>query len=251
MRTYLDLPYTENPLPCQHLDLYLPDTDSFSLFVYFHGGGLEHGDKAFRNHRFCEYLTARGIAVASANYRMYPDAAYPDFICDAAAAVAWCHSHIAQYGNCRKIFVGGSSAGGFLSMMLCFDPRYLRNYGIDCTALGGYVHDAGQPTCHFNVLRERGLDTRRIIVDESAPLYHIGTLPSYAPMLLIVSDHDMENRPQQTDLLLSTLHHFRYDFDKIEVLQMHGTHCSYCGKADESGESLFAKMICPFLKKHS
>ena len=127
---------------------------------------------------------------------MYPDAEYPDFIVDAAAAVAWVKNNISGYGQCDGIYVGGSSAGGYLSMMLCFDPSYLGAHGILPTDISGYVHDAGQPTAHFNVLKARGLDPRRVIIDETAPLYYVGLAKSYSPMLVIVSDNDMTNRPR-------------------------------------------------------
>ncbi|MBQ8310146.1 MAG: alpha/beta hydrolase [Clostridia bacterium] len=242
--------YTADRHPARMLDLYLPNGDTEAVFLYFHGGGLEHGDKR-RASAFATELTDRSIAVVSANYRMYPDAAYPDFIEDAADAVAWAKSELNAYTSCKKLFVGGSSAGGYLSMMLCFDPRYLAAHGIHhATDITGYIHDAGQPTCHFNVLRERGIDSRRVIVDESAPLWHIGTAPAYAPMLFIVSDNDMQNRPEQTELTLSTLRHFGYDRDCINLIVAHGNHCAYVSRKEETGDSTFANMITPFIKKH-
>ena len=70
------------------LDLVLPDVMPAPLFLYFHGGGLEAGDKIdFREHALL--LAKRGIASASANYRMYPSARFPEFIRDAAEATAW------------------------------------------------------------------------------------------------------------------------------------------------------------------
>ena len=71
----------------------------------------------------------------------------------------------------------------------------------------------------------------------------------YAPMLFIYSDRDMENRPEQTLLTLSTLKHFRYDQSKIDVICAHGTHCAYCKATDENGDSVFGKMIYPTIEK--
>ena len=59
------------------LDIYLPDRSEFPVFVFFHGGGLEGGNKSTAE-RFAGYLIDRGIAVVSASYRLYPDAKYPD-----------------------------------------------------------------------------------------------------------------------------------------------------------------------------
>lgn len=242
-----DICYNDNG---QLLDLYLPESNTYdAVFLYLHGGGLEKGSKGGCA-AFTPYLVAHNIAVASANYRMYPDAKFPDFIEDAADCVAWVKEHIGEYGNCDKIFVGGSSAGAYLSMMLCFNEAYLGKHGIKPTDLAGFVHDAGQPTSHFNILKERGIDSRRVIIDETAPLYfmgHNGT--DCAPMVFIVSDQDMENRYEQTMLVLSTLKHFGYDQSKIDHVVLHGTHCHQIRAVDETGVSVFGRMILSFINK--
>ncbi len=226
------------------LDVILPDKEEFDVFVYFHGGGLESGSKECG---FIAELAEMGIAVVSANYRMYPSAVFPEFIRDAAAAVAWTFKHINEYGKCRKIYVGGSSAGGYLSMMLCFNKAYLAPHHLEPTQIAGFIHDAGQPTSHFNVLREKGIDSRRVIVDETAPLYYIGQDAEYAPMLFIVSDNDMENRYEQTMLVLSTLKHFRYDMSTVELKLMHGTHNQYIIQKGEDGKYLFTQVVYDYI----
>lgn len=244
MNSISDISYGKDP--AQRLDIHLPESKTFPLLIYFHGGGLEKGDKA-QLPMFYEYLANRGIAVVSANYRLYPDAEYPDFVEDAAAVVAWTLEHMGKYGDVKGVYVGGSSAGGYLSMMLCFDRRWLEKYGIEPGRIAGYVHDAGQPTCHFRVLRERGTDSRRVMIDDSAPLYHIGAEAEYPPMLIIVSDNDMENRYEQTMLVMSTLRHFRYDMSKITLKVMHGTHCAYVRQMDDAGNSVFGRLVEEFI----
>lgn len=231
------------------LDLYLPNTDKFDLFVYFHGGGLQKGTRADSTVKLiAPYLTERGIAVASLDYRMYPNAVYPDFLRDAAEGVHWLSNNINAYGKCEKIFVGGSSAGGYISMMLCFDERWYKEQGELPVPVAGYMHDSGQPTCHFNVLKERGIDSRRVMIDDSAPLYHIGTAPEYPPQMFLVADDDMKNRYEQTMLVLSTLRHFGYDENKIFYRLMHGKHCEHGKQTDEYGESVLGKIIFEFIK---
>jgi len=233
----------------QKLDVNLPDGQAKAVFVYYHGGGLEAGSKT-ASAVYHKYLTDRGVCVIDVNYRMYPDAKYPEFISDAADAVVWAKENLSKYNLPDKIFVGGSSAGGYLSMMLCFDEKYLAERGIDAKSLSGFVHDAGQPTTHFNILRERGLDTRRVIIDEAAPLYHIGRNGCECTnMLFIVSDNDMKNRYEQTMLTLSTLDHFGYDKNKISHMVVQGKHCAYCHKTDENGDSIFGKYVFDFIEK--
>ncbi len=242
MKTQKDICYGE----CkeQSLDVYLPEKETYPVFVYFHGGGLTSGDKE-RHPVLYNYLVEHGIAVVSANYRMYPTARYPDFLHDAARAVAWVFKNIP---NTEGIYIGGSSAGGYISQMLCFDPSYLAAHGIQTRDIAGYVHDAGQPTCHFNVLKERGIDSRRVIVDEAAPIYHIAAEQPYPPMLVIVSDNDMQNRIEQITLLVSTMKHFGYS-DGVTLKLMHGKHCAYVNAVDESDRSIFGEMIRQFILK--
>lgn len=246
MKVYENIAYKETDKDICQLDVYLPDADVFPVFVYFHGGGLQNGTRKALH--FYAEMAKKGIAVATVDYRMYPDAVYPDFIKDAAAAVAWVYNNMEKYGAVTKIFVGGSSAGGYLSQMLCFDKKYLALHGIDADELGGYIHDAGQPTTHFNVLRERGIDTRRVVIDAAAPIYHITENRAYAPMQIIVSDMDMENRLEQTDLLVSTLRHFGYNKEKLDYrLMKNSRHCSYIGAVDEDGNWIFVDMIHAFI----
>ncbi len=247
MRNILDVAYGQDDI--QRLDLWLPDEGEFDLYIHLHGGGLKSGSRRV-DPSFPEYLTARGVGLCSVEYRMYPDAKYPDFIRDSALATAWIKEHIGEYGRCKRIFLGGSSAGGYLSMMLCFDGRWLGEVGMKPTDIAGYFHDAGQPTAHFNVLKfDRGIDSRRVIIDETAPLYHIGTAEEYSPMRFTVSDNDMKNRYEQTMLVVSTLKHFEYDESKISLDVRHGTHCKYTypDQRNEQGESLFGEMICDFI----
>ena len=239
MKTIPDVCYCETHK--LFLDLYLPECQNFPVFVYFHGGGLERGDKA-KQQVLYRFLTDHGVAVVAPNYRMYPDARYPDFLVDSAKSVAWTFENIHTYGNATEIYVGGSSAGGYLSQMLCFDESWLSAHGRKPSDIAGFLHDAGQPTCHYKVLRERGLDTRRVIIDESAPLYHIDDSRSYPPMHIIVSDNDMENRYEQTMLLMSTLKHFGHT-QNVKLTVMQGKHCAYVRAVDAHGDSVLGKLV--------
>ena len=94
MRSILDLEYKEGLC----LDLYLPEEEEFDLFVYFHGGGLERGSRK-RADIFAKTLAERGVATASVDYRLLPEAKFPDFLIDAADSVRWLKDNIKEYGN--------------------------------------------------------------------------------------------------------------------------------------------------------
>ena len=199
------------------------------LFIYIHGGGIEGG--SYTDHKEAlEELTRDGIATASIGYRLYPNAKYPEFIEDCAAAVAYM-KNLAGY-SFSDIFVGGSSAGSYLSMMLFFDPKYLGAHGIDPMSLAGYVFDAGQPTVHFNVLKERGMDSRLLRVDEAAPIYHITKdydKSKHLPKIVhIAASQDIKCRLEQVKLLHETMRHFGYPDTHNKFYYMNGcSHCQY------------------------
>lgn len=248
MKIINDILYSEDGDRRKSLDVYLPN-ECEATFIYFHGGGLKGGDKA--DIFFVKSLMEADIAVVSVNYSLYPNAIYPQFIRDAAAAVAYIYKNADEINISNRIFVGGSSAGAYLSMMLCFDKKYLSVYGVNSDSILGYIHDAGQVTAHYNVLRERGIDSRSVIVDETAPLFYVTQNNNYPPMLFIVSDGDMVNRYEQMMVMMKTLEHFENDMSKIRLVVMkNSNHCSYL--CDDSSENslLFRKTICEFIKNN-
>ena len=238
--------------PERMLDMYLPEGEDFDVLVYFHGGGFVTGDKhGPLSDTVAKFYNDRGIAYVSANYRMYPSASFPDFIRDGALAVKFVNDYLQKLGNKGRIFIGGTSAGGYLTQLLCFDRKYLALNGMQNSDIAGYIHDAGQPTTHFNVLRERGMDERRLIIDEAAPLFYIGVEKEYPPMLFVLADSDMKNRAEQIELMLSTMRHFGYDMEKVEkVVIPNSTHSSYHRWIDEDGLPTFGKVVYDFIKRH-
>lgn len=172
-----------------------------SFFIYFHGGALEAGRKEDISNEFKDITN--NIALVSVEYRKYPKAKFPEFINDAAKAI----SFIVKYNEDKKLFsnyfVGGSSAGAYLAMMTYFDKRYLKEYGIEPSFISGWFFDAGQPTTHFNVLREKGLDTRLIRVDEAAPIFFVDKdieRKEQPHLMFIVAENDLDGRLEQTML---------------------------------------------------
>jgi acetyl esterase/lipase len=237
MKTFTDIIYDDQQKDFCKLDLYCAKSnEANTVFVYFHGGGLEGGDKT--DFADCaNALTKHGISVVSANYRIYPEAVFPEFIEDCAKVIAWIKANGSSYGNFERMFIGGSSAGGYLTMMLSFDKHYLEQYHIDASVIQGYVFDAGQPTTHYNVLRERGLDTRLVRIDTAAPIFFIDSSIEEGQItprfLIFVAENDMINRLEQTYLLKKTMLHFGYDENRLQMHVMKGyEHCEYTGNQE-------------------
>lgn len=115
------------PGPSHRLDLFMPKATGrpAPLVVFFHGGGWESGRR--EDYRFVGIaLAAQGLAVAVPDYRVYPEVRFPEFLADAAAAVAWMHRTAPRFGvDPGRIVLAGHSAGAHIAAMLAFDPRWL------------------------------------------------------------------------------------------------------------------------------
>lgn len=228
MQILKDISYGNQQIERQKLDVYLPEGEVKALLIYFHGGGLEMGSK--EDVIFLAGLTEKGIGLIVPNYRLYPNARYPEFILDAAAAVKWAADYREEHHKGKRLFVAGSSAGAHLAMMLCFDEKYLQAYGLHPDAFDGYIFDAGQPTVHYNVLREAGMNPQMVAVDERAPMYHVRADRAYPSMLFLCAERDMPLRYEQTMLMLAALKQFGHG-EKVSFQYMDGyDHCEYDDK---------------------
>lgn len=245
METIRNIRYGE--ASAQLLDLHVP-VNARATYIFIHGGGLEAGDKA-DNIRLFEHLGARGIATASLNYRMLPDARFPDFIEDCARAAAFVLKQLlTEYGLGGRVVLGGSSAGAFISMLLAFDRHYLAAQELAPEDFAGFLFDAGQPTCHFALLRERGMDERRVIIDETAPLYHVRDARPGRPLMFITAEHDMPGRVEQNALMRRALINFGYPEQLIECRSMPGyQHCGYCDDIRPGGEFAYGDICAEFI----
>lgn len=188
------------------LDLYLPESGSdFPVIVWFHGGGLTAGDKAEEPHTaIARSLVARGIAVASVNYRFSPRVSFPAYVEDAAAAIAWTINNIGDYrGDVAKVFVSGHSAGGYLAAMASLDEHYLGAYGISLGDIRGVIPISGQMVTHATVRTERNLPAARPIMDVAAPAYHVRE--DAPPFLAIAGGNDLPARPEENRYFIAAM----------------------------------------------
>lgn len=244
MRLEMDQPYGKAPY--QLLDWYLPDEEGFDIVIWFHGGGIEQGSRK-GGKALAQQAVANGYGFVSVCYKLYPEARFPEFLLDAAAAVAFVIKEMEQYGG-RRVIVSGGSAGAYLIMMLALNKAYLRNAGADRSRILAFVSDSAQMTTHFNVLRERGQDSRLERIDDAAPLYYSGVFPQTEPLLLISYENDMECRLEQNRLMLRSLRRFNPE-TPIELVVLPGGHCAGSTKVNEEGAYPFLVEMFSFVKK--
>lgn len=133
--------------PRQRLDVYRParaaPPGGHPLVVFFYGGSWNQGDRA--DYRFVgEALASRGIVAVVADYRLYPEVRYPDFLSDSAGALAFALAQARRLGgDPKRVFVMGHSAGGYNAAMLALDGRWLAAQGRSPTELAGWIGLAG------------------------------------------------------------------------------------------------------------
>jgi len=186
-----DIPYTASADTyaqerCK-LDVYYPTNQKDApVVVWFHGGGIEGGNK-----HIDQELKNSGLVVVAANYRLLPKAKIDDILDDAAAAVAWTYKNIEKYGGShRKIFVAGHSAGGYLLDLIGLDKKWLAKYGVDADSLAGLVPFSGQCVTHYNIRKQQGIPPLQATIDQYAPLTYVR--PDAPPMVIISGDRELE-----------------------------------------------------------
>ena len=189
------------------LDIYRPAKPAVGapVVVFFYGGNWNMGER--RDYAFVGHaLAARGIIVLIPDYRLYPEVRYPDFLDDAAQALAWSARNVSRYGgDPERLFVMGHSAGAYIAAMLALDPRWLNKQRMDRTGLRGWIGMAGpydfipiinpavRPVFHFP-------DTPA----ESQPINH--TDGATLPALLIAAREDtLVNPARNTAAMASKL----------------------------------------------
>jgi acetyl esterase len=95
--------------------VYEPTTarDGAGMLVYLHGGGFVLGSIASHEAPVKMLAHESGVIVASIEYGLGPEQMFPAAVDDAMAAYAWARERASRVG------VGGDSAGGNLSAVVC------------------------------------------------------------------------------------------------------------------------------------
>jgi len=200
--TFTSVAYGDDPR--QRLDVFRPLSTNgpVPVVVFFYGGSWRDGNRA--DYRFVgEALVSRGFVAVVADYRLYPQVRYPQFVRDSAGAVAWTLREIAHYGgDPARVYVMGHSAGAYNAAMVALDPRWLAAAGASPAMLAGWIGLAGP----YDFLPITGADIKPVFdfpdtPADSQPIAHAsGQSP---PALLLAATHDGFVNPQRNTAQLA------------------------------------------------
>jgi len=137
------------------------------VLIYFHGGGFTSGKKSREARPLLTWLAHQGWVCISANYRLRPEATFPDHQIDGKKVIAWVRAHGAEYGaDPSTVFVAGSSAGANIAGVCAFtpnDPMFQPGFeSVDTTVTGAvllygyYGHYFGAPPAQTSPLQPQG-----------------------------------------------------------------------------------------------
>ena len=175
------------------LDIYSPTAQNGNalapVVVFFYGGNWNSGSRS--DYEFVgEALASRGMVAVVADYRLYPQVRYPEFLQDNAQAGAWTAREIKKYGgDPERLFAMGHSAGAYNAAMVALDRGLLAAYGMTPAALRGWIGLAGP----YDFIPIENEDTRPVFFHpdtppDSQPINQI--TDSAPPALLIASNND-------------------------------------------------------------
>lgn len=192
------------PDPQVLLDVYQPveQLAAAPVVVFFYGGSWSSGNRG--EYLFVgEALASRGIVAIIADYRLYPEVRYPEFLNDSGAAVAWAFQNAVRFGgDPARIFVAGHSAGAYNAAMVALDDRWLAPWNLSPRRLAGWVGLAGP--YNFLPIQDQTIKVIFGFPDtpkDSQPVAHV--TEHVAPTLLMVARNDRFVYPERNTEVLA------------------------------------------------
>ncbi|WP_227691766.1 alpha/beta hydrolase [Psychrobacter immobilis] len=191
--------------PLQDLDIYYPKAlaqamqaqsatkdavinDSYPMVVFVHGGSWESGNK--EQYAFVgQSLAQAGYVTAVINYRKAPEHVYPDYVEDAAQAIAWSFDNATSlHADPKRLAVVGHSAGAFNVVAAVANEDFLAPYGIKPKDIKAVIGIAGPYSYDFRKFDSATAFAADATPDEVMPDRHIkGEQPPY---LLLTAEND-------------------------------------------------------------
>ena len=192
------------------LDVYRPARvkEPLAAAVYFHGGGWARGNRRDFAETRIYPVVRRGVVIASASYRLQPQAAWPAQLDDAQAAFLYLAEHADEFGiDHARIGAWGSSAGGHIAAMLAlagavpvhavaawFAPSDLVSLSTEARPAGAIWPpairrpDGNERPAQVALVGADSVHSGRGLLVDASPISHVSA--SAPPFLLVHGDRD-------------------------------------------------------------
>jgi acetyl esterase/lipase len=123
------------------LDLYIHRSHprGCPVLIYVHGGGWTRGRKDQQGLPIVYHFASQHWLCVAPNYRLCPDATFPDPLIDIKRVIAWVREHAHEHGgDPGQLFITGGSAGGHLSALAALtvnDPTFQPGFELADTSI--------------------------------------------------------------------------------------------------------------------
>lgn len=195
------------------LDIYRPSDDDphddilHPGVIQVHGGGWLAGSRYEQGIPLLNHLASIGWIGFNIDYRLSPQATFPDHIVDVKRAIAWVRENAGELGvDPEMLCITGGSAGGHLSALAALtvnDPAYQPGfessdtsvaaavpfYGVyDLTNAGGHYYPEIREWVFERIVFKQPFEGGEGIYREASPAHRIH--PDAPPFLVIHGDRD-------------------------------------------------------------
>lgn len=226
----------------ERLDLFPAARQPAPLFVFIHGGYWH----SLRKEEACSMaasFTRHGVAVATVEYTLQPEATLAEIVREVRSAIAWLYHHPAQYGiDPERIFIGGSSAGGHLTGTLIAD-NWQHSYQLPVNAIKGALALSGlydiRPLCDIYIN-----EWMRQTPEQAATLSPLFMLPekAHAPQILLsVGGRETLGFKNQTLAYYAACREKGLDVELLE--DQHNNHFSLVNELANSHSPMFRRVM--------
>ncbi len=259
------------------LDLWKAKVDRPApLVVYIHGGAFSGGDKSQLGAPLLKICLQAGISVASINYRLSQQAAYPAPMMDAARAIQFVRYRAKEFNiDPDKIAAMGKSAGGGMSLWLALhddladpqsdDPVARQSTRLACAvglaAQSSYDprfierHISARTAAHPGLLALFGLSADQLDTDRAhelfeaaSPINHV--TPDDPPVFLLYNAP--KELPDETTPAAAGIHHPKFGELLNKRMKTVDVECVLRHRSDyaaRGSRQAYAEIIA-FLKRH-
>lgn len=188
--------------PDQKLNIWKPakTAGKAPVLIFLYGGSWRMGGREYYDFLGRAFAN-QGFVVVIPTYRLVPKVRFPEFVEDAAAAVAWTRLNISKHGgDPNQIAISGHSAGAQIAALVALDPQWLKKAGAPPETIRGLIGMSGP------------YDFLPFTTDASKAAF--GHVPNpeitqpitYArkdapPMLLLTGTNDVTVKPRNTEAL--------------------------------------------------